>query len=77
MFLMARSRMNRSKRLIILLATALCGSTVFTTCATRFREAMVDGTKSYLYNTFLPTLAEDLTLSLTSAISNQDDLESE
>jgi hypothetical protein len=69
--------MKRSKRLAILLATALGGSTVFTTCATRFREAMVDGTKSYLYYTFLPALAEDLTSSLTGAISGQPDQESE
>jgi hypothetical protein len=65
--------MKRSRRLAILLATALGGSTVFTTCATRFREAMVDGTESYLYNTFLPNLAEALTSGLTGALPDQAD----
>ena len=56
---MVRRKTARAKSIVILLATTLGGGTLLGTCQSRFKDALIQGGKQYLYNDFLPSLIGD------------------
>ena len=55
---MRKARRSRP-RLILTLAAALTGGSVLGTCEARFKDAVVTGAESYLFNTLFNPAASD------------------
>ena len=56
---MVRRKTARAKSIAILLAVTLGGGTLLSACQSRFKDALVQGGKQYLYNDFFPSLIGD------------------
>ena len=56
---MVHRKTARVKNIAIVLAVTLGGGTVLSACQSRFKDALVQGGKNYLYEDLFPSLLSD------------------